>query len=136
LVDQREVGVDTESYEIALKNTLRQAPNVILIGEVRDRETMQSVINFAETGHLCSDHLARQHHGSGVRPHPQLLPRRAAHQQVLMDSVVQHESVRFAAPAAARKTAVGLVPAVEILLNTPLMAELDLSGHGSRRSSP
>ena len=53
LVTQREVGVDTESYEIALKNTLRQAPDVILIGEVRDRETMEHAIAFAETGHLC-----------------------------------------------------------------------------------
>ncbi len=53
LVDQREVGTDTDSYETALRNTLRQAPNVIMIGEVRDRETMQHAINFAETGHLC-----------------------------------------------------------------------------------
>ncbi|MFT5976602.1 MAG: twitching motility protein PilU, partial [Gammaproteobacteria bacterium] len=53
LVTQREVGVDTESYGIALKNTLRQAPDVILIGEVRDRETMEHAIAFAETGHLC-----------------------------------------------------------------------------------
>ncbi|NCF36421.1 MAG: PilT/PilU family type 4a pilus ATPase, partial [Gammaproteobacteria bacterium] len=53
LVTQREVGVDTESYEIALKNTLRQAPDVILIGEIRDRETMEHAIAFAETGHLC-----------------------------------------------------------------------------------
>lgn len=53
LVDQREVGTDTDSYETALRNTLRQAPNVIMIGEIRDRETMQHAINFAETGHLC-----------------------------------------------------------------------------------
>lgn len=53
LVTQREVGVDTENYEIALKNTLRQAPDVILIGEIRDRETMDYAIAFAETGHLC-----------------------------------------------------------------------------------
>ena len=53
LVTQREVGVDTESYAVALKNTLRQAPDVILIGEIRDRETMEHAIAFAETGHLC-----------------------------------------------------------------------------------
>ncbi|MDZ4153450.1 ATPase, T2SS/T4P/T4SS family, partial [Methylicorpusculum sp.] len=53
IVTQREVGLDTESYEVALKNTLRQAPDVILIGEIRTRETMQNAITFAETGHLC-----------------------------------------------------------------------------------
>ena len=53
MVSQREVGFDTESFEVALKNTLRQAPDVILIGEVRDRETMEAAITFAETGHLC-----------------------------------------------------------------------------------
>ena len=53
IVTQREVGIDTESFEVALKNTLRQAPDVILIGEVRTRETMQHAVTFAETGHLC-----------------------------------------------------------------------------------
>ena len=53
IVTQREVGIDTESFEMALKNTLRQAPDVILIGEVRTRETMQHAVTFAETGHLC-----------------------------------------------------------------------------------
>ena len=59
IVNQREVGIDTETYGDALKNTLRQAPDVILIGEIRDRETMEHAIAFAETGHLCVD-LARQ----------------------------------------------------------------------------
>lgn len=53
IVTQREIGVDTENWEVALKNTLRQAPDVIMIGEVRDRETMENAIAFAETGHLC-----------------------------------------------------------------------------------
>src|SRR5690606_28991168 len=53
IVTHREVGVDTESWEVALKNTLRQAPDVIMIGEIRDRETMEHAVAFAETGHLC-----------------------------------------------------------------------------------
>ncbi|WP_162825322.1 ATPase, T2SS/T4P/T4SS family, partial [Escherichia coli] len=53
VVTQREVGVDTESWDVALKNTLRQAPDVILIGEIRDRDTMEYAIQYAETGHLC-----------------------------------------------------------------------------------
>ncbi|BBI48096.1 hypothetical protein HORIV_05170 [Vreelandella olivaria] len=53
IVNQREVGIDTESFEVALKNTLRQAPDVILIGEIRTRETMEHALTFAETGHLC-----------------------------------------------------------------------------------
>ena len=53
IITQREVGVDTDSWDAALKNTLRQAPDVILIGEIRDRETMEHAIAFAETGHLC-----------------------------------------------------------------------------------
>ena len=78
IITQREVGVDTDSWEAALKNTLRQAPDVILIGEIRDRETMEHAIAFAETGHLCLAHAARQQRQPGARPHHQLLPRRAA----------------------------------------------------------
>jgi twitching motility protein PilU len=77
IVTQREVGVDTDSWEAALKNTLRQAPDVILIGEIRDRETMEHAIAFAETGHLVHVHAARQQRQPGARPHHQLLPGRA-----------------------------------------------------------
>ena len=59
VITQREVGVDTESWHMALKNTLRQAPDVILIGEIRDRDTMEYGIQFAETGHLCSRRCTR-----------------------------------------------------------------------------
>ena len=78
IVTQREVGVDTDDWEIALKNTLRQAPDVILIGEIRERETMDYAIAFAETGHLVPGDAAREQHQPGARPHHQLLPRGAA----------------------------------------------------------
>ncbi len=74
LITQREVGVDTDSWESALKNTLRQAPDVILIGEVRERETMEHAIAFAETGHLVPVHAACQQRQPGAGPHHQLLP--------------------------------------------------------------
>jgi hypothetical protein len=100
LVDQREVGVDTESYEVALKNTLRQAPNVILIGEVRDRETMQRH-QFRRDRPSVLDHPARQQHRSGVRSHHQFFPGGKAGAG-LDGSVLQRQGVHLATPAAAR----------------------------------
>ena len=78
VITHREVGVDTDSWHAALKNTLRQAPDVILIGEIRDRETMEYGIQFAETGPPRAGHAARQQRQPGARPHHQLLSRRAA----------------------------------------------------------
>jgi twitching motility protein PilU len=126
LVDQREIGVDTESYEVALKNTLRQAPNVILIGEVRERETMQYAINFAETGHLCMTTLHANTTDQAFDRIVNFFPdeRRA---QVLMDlsfNVRAFISQRLLP----REDRPGLIPAVEILINTPLMAELIFQG--------
>ncbi len=126
LVEQREVGVDTESYEIALKNTLRQAPNVIMIGEIRDRETMQYAINFAETGHLCLTTLHANNTDQAFDRIINFFPeeKRA---QVLMDlsfNVRAFISQRLLP----REGWPGLIPAVEILLNTPLMAELIFQG--------
>ena len=126
LVDQREVGVDTDSYDTALKNTLRQAPNVILIGEVRDRETMQSVINFAETGHLC---LTTLHANTTDQAFDRIInffpeERRT---QVLMDLSFNMKAF-ISQRLLPRVDQPGLIPAVEILLNTPLMAELIFQG--------
>jgi twitching motility protein PilU len=84
IITQREVGIDTDDWGIALKNTLRQAPDVILMGEIRDRETMEHAVAFAETGHLCLGDAARQQRQPGARPDHQLLPGRAA-AQLLMD---------------------------------------------------
>ena len=126
LVDQREVGVDTDSYEVALKNTLRQAPNVILIGEVRDRETMQYAINFAETGHLCLTTLHANNTDQAFDRIINFFPEEKR-SQVLMDlsfNVRAFISQRLLP----REDWPGLIPAVEILLNTPLMAELIFQG--------
>ena len=126
LVDQREVGVDTESYEMALKNTLRQAPNVILIGECRDRETMEAVINFSETGHLC---LTTLHANTTDQAFDRIInffpeEKRA---QVLMDLSFNMKAF-ISQRLLPREDRPGLIPAVEILLNTPLMAELIFQG--------
>ena len=126
LVDQREVGVDTESYEVALKNTLRQAPNVILIGECRDRETMEAAINFAETGHLCVTTLHANNTDQAFDRIINFFPeeKRA---QVLMDLSFNMKAF-VSQRLLPREDQPGLIPAVEVLLNTPLMAELIFQG--------
>ena len=127
IVTQREIGVDTESYEVALKNTLRQAPDVILIGEIRDRETMDYAIAFAETGHLC---LSTLHANSTNQALDRLIyffpeERRA---QLLMDLSLNLKGIisQRLIPSADRQ---GRVPAVEVMLNTPLMSDLIFKGN-------
>lgn len=126
LVDQREIGVDTESYEVALKNTLRQAPNVILIGECRDRGTMEAAINFAETGHLCLTTLHANNTDQAFDRIINFFPeeKRA---QVLMDLSFNMKAF-ISQRLLPRDDQPGLIPAVEVLLNTPLMAELIFQG--------
>jgi twitching motility protein PilU len=126
IVTHREVGVDTESWEIALKNTLRQAPDVIMIGEIRDRETMEHAVAFAETGHLC---LATLHSNSSNQALDRIInffpeERRA---QLLMDLSLNLRAIvsQRLLPTATGK---GRVPAVEILLNSPLIADLVFKG--------
>jgi twitching motility protein PilU len=113
LVTQREVGVDTESYGIALKNTLRQAPDVILIGEIRDRETMEHAIAFAETGHLCLSTL----HANSTN---QALDRIINFSLNLKGLVSQRLIPKI--------DGAGRIPAIEVMLNTPLMADLIFKG--------
>ncbi len=126
IITQREVGVDTESYEIALKNTLRQAPDVILIGEIRDRETMDYGVAFAETGHLCLSTLHANSTNQALDRIINFFPE-DRRPQLLMDlslnlkAVVSQRLVR-------RQAGEGRVPAVEILINTPLMSDLILKG--------
>ena len=126
LVDQREIGTDTDSYETALKNTLRQAPNVIMIGEVRDRETMQYAINFAETGHLCLTTLHANNTDQAFDRIVNFFPeeKRA---QILMDLSFNMKAF-ISQRLLPREDQAGLIPAVEVLLNTPLMAELIFQG--------
>ncbi len=126
LITQREVGLDTENYAIALKNTLRQAPDVILLGEIRDRETMEYAIAYAETGHLCLSTLHANSANQALDRIINFFPEERR-QQLLMDlslnlkSVVSQRLVR-------KKKKGGRVPAIEILLNTPMMSDLILKG--------
>jgi twitching motility protein PilU len=126
IVTQREVGVDTEGWEIALRNSLRQAPDVILIGEVRERQTMDYAIAFAETGHLC---LATLHANSTNQALDRIInffpeERRA---QLLMDLSLNVRAF-VAQRLIPRRDGKGRVPAVEILLNSPLVSDLIFKG--------
>ena len=118
IVTQREVGVDTESYEVALKNTLRQAPDVILIGEIRSRETMQNAITFAETGHLCLSTLHANNANQAIDRILHFFPE-DMHPQLFMDLSLNLRGI-VAQQLIKRADGKGRYPAVEILLNTPL----------------
>src|SRR5688572_14780225 len=126
VVTQREVGVDTENWFSALKNTLRQAPDVILIGEIRDRETMDYAIAFAETGHLC---MATLHANSANQALDRVInffpaDRRA---QLLMDLSLNIRAL-VSQRLIPKKDGKGRVAAVEILLNSPLIQDLIFKG--------
>jgi twitching motility protein PilU len=126
VITQREVGVDTDSFETALKNSLRQAPDVIQIGEIRDRETMEHAIAFAETGHLC---LATLHANSANQALDRIInffpdERRL---QLLMDLSLNLKGM-ISQRLIPRKEARGRVVAVEILLNSPLISDLIFKG--------
>jgi twitching motility protein PilU len=118
IITQREVGVDTESYEVALKNTLRQAPDVILIGEIRTRETMQNAITFAETGHLCLSTLHANNANQALDRILHFFPEEM-HDQLFMDLSLNLRGV-VAQQLIKRADGKGRYPAVEVLINTPL----------------
>jgi twitching motility protein PilU len=126
IVTQREVGVDTESYEVALKNTLRQAPDVILLGEIRDRETMDYAVAFAETGHLCLSTLHANSTNQALDRIINFFPEERR-QQLLMDLSLNLKAIisQRLIPLASGE---GRVPAMEVLINTPLMADLIYKG--------
>ncbi|MHB8920946.1 MAG: PilT/PilU family type 4a pilus ATPase [Halothiobacillus sp.] len=126
LVTQREVGVDTESFETALKNTLRQAPDVILIGEIRDRETMDHAVAFAETGHLCLSTLHANNTNQALDRIINFFPEERRH-QLLMDLSLNLKSV-ISQRLLRKEDGVGRVPAVEVLINTPLIGDLIFKG--------
>ena len=126
LITQREVGVDTESWESALKNTLRQAPDVILIGEIRDQATMNYAVTFAETGHLC---LATLHANSANQALDRIInffpeERRA---QLLMDLSLNLKGM-ISQRLLPKRSGPGRVPAFEIMLNSPLISDLIFKG--------
>ena len=126
VITQREVGVDTETWHAALKNTLRQAPDVILIGEIRDRETMQYGIQFAETGHLC---LATLHANSANQALDRIINffPEERRQQLLMDLSLNTKAF-ISQRLVPREGGVGRIAAMEIMLNTPLVADLIFKG--------
>ena len=126
IVTQREVGLDTESYEVALKNTLRQAPDVILIGEIRTRETMRHALTFAETGHLCLSTLHANNANQAIDRILHFFPE-DMHSQVFMDLSLNLRGI-VAQQLIKRADGKGRHAAVEILLNTPLASDLIRKG--------
>jgi twitching motility protein PilU len=125
MVTQREVGVDTQSWENALKNTLRQAPDVIQIGEIRTRETMEYAINFAETGHLVLSTLHANSSNQALDRIINFFPEEKR-EQLLMDLSLNLRAV--ISQRLVRREGTGRVPAMEIMLNTPLIADLIFKG--------
>ncbi len=126
IITQREVGIDTESYEVALRNTLRQAPDVILIGEIRTRETMEHAIAFAETGHLVLSTLHANNANQALDRMINFFPE-DRRDQVFMDLSLNLRAV-IAQQLVRRPDGKSRRPVVEILINTPLAADLIRKG--------
>ena len=126
IVTQREVGVDTDSWEAALKNTLRQAPDVILMGEIRDRDTMDHAIAFAETGHLCLATLHANSTNQAIDRIINFFPEERRH-QLLMDLSLNLRAL-VSQRLLPKKDGKGRVAAIEIMLNSPLISDLIFKG--------
>jgi twitching motility protein PilU len=125
VVDQREVGLDTLSYANALKNAMREAPDVILIGEIRDRETMQQALAYAETGHLCLSTLHANNANQALDRIINFFPE-TAHHQLLLDLSMNMRGIvsqRLIQSSEGRR-----LPAVEVMLNSPYIADLIQKG--------
>jgi twitching motility protein PilU len=125
IVDQREVGLDTQSYSAALMNAMREAPDVILIGEIRDRETMQHAIAYAETGHLCLSTLHANNANQTLDRIINFFPE-SAHHQLFVDLSLHLQSIisQRLVPSLDGKR----VPAVELLIQTPYISDLIQKG--------
>ncbi|MDY6943288.1 MAG: PilT/PilU family type 4a pilus ATPase [Pseudomonadota bacterium] len=126
IVTQREIGVDTEGWGVALKNTLRQAPDVIQIGEIRDRETMEYAIQFAETGHLCLSTLHANNANQALDRIINLFPE-DKREQVLMDLSLNAQAI-ISQRLIPHMSGVGRVAAFEVLLGTPLVKDMIFKG--------
>lgn len=126
IITQREVGIDTPSFEIALKNTLRQAPDVILMGEIRSKDTMGYGLQFAETGHLC---LATLHANNANQALDRIISFFAPehHTQMWMDLSLNMKAI-VAQQLVPRSDGKGRVAAIEVLINTPLASDLIRKG--------
>ncbi len=129
IITQREVGLDTEGWEQALKNTLRQAPDVILMGEIRDRETMEHAVAFAETGHLCLATLHANNSNQALDRIINFFPEERR-QQLLMDLSLNLKAL-LSQRLIPKQEGKGRAAAVEILLNTPLISDLIFKGEVS-----
>jgi twitching motility protein PilU len=127
IVTQREVGTDTADWHTALKNTLRQAPDVILIGEIRDRETMDHAIAFAETGHLCLATLHANNSNQALDRIINFFPEERR-TQLLMDLSLNLRAL-ISQRLVPLKSGSGRCAAVEIMLNSPLISDLICKGH-------
>jgi len=129
LINQREIGLDTQSLQVALKNALRQAPDVILIGEIRDRETMSAAIAYAQSGHLC---LATMHANNSHQALNRILSFYPVEVRQTMLGDLSSALKAVVSQRLLRTTSGGRLPAVEVLMNTKLVSELiekgDFSG--------
>lgn len=134
IINQREVGIDTESFEVALKNALRQAPDVIMIGEVRSREIMEHALTFAETGHLCLATLHANNANQALERIQHFFPSER-HEQVWMDLSLNLQAI-VAQRLLPREDGEGRCAAVEVMLRSPLVSDLIRKGRFtiSRRS--
>ncbi|HSB23128.1 MAG TPA: PilT/PilU family type 4a pilus ATPase [Burkholderiaceae bacterium] len=126
IITQREVGIDTDGWEAALKNTLRQAPDVILMGEIRDRETMEHAVAFAETGHLCMATLHANSSNQALDRIINFFPEERR-DQLLMDLSLNLKGI-VSQRLLPREEGKGRIAAVEILLNTPLVSDMIFKG--------
>ena len=126
IITQREIGVDTGNWPIALKNTLRQAPDVILIGEIRDRETMDYAISFAETGHLCMATLHANSTNQALDRIINFFPEERRNQ--LLTDLSLNLQAFISQRLIPREGGRGRVAAVEVLLNSPIIADLIRKG--------
>lgn len=126
MITQREVGLDTESFDAALKSSLRQAPDVILIGEIRSQEIMEHALSFAETGHLCIATLHANNANQAIDRIMHLVPAEQ-HGKLLFDLALNLRGI-IAQQLIPTKDGHGRVAAIEILLNSPYVAELIKKG--------
>jgi twitching motility protein PilU len=126
MVTQREVGLDTESFDAALKSSLRQAPDVILIGEIRNQETMEHALSFAETGHLCIATLHANNANQAIDRIMHLVPA-DQHGKLLFDLALNLRGI-IAQQLVPTRDGNGRIAAIEILLNSPYVAELIKKG--------
>jgi twitching motility protein PilU len=126
IITHRELGIDTDSWEVALKNALRQAPDVIVMGEIRDRDSMDHAVAFAETGHLCVATLHANSANQALDRMINFFPEERR-QQLLMDLSLNLKAI-VSQRLLARQQGRGRIAAVEVMLNSPLMADLIFKG--------